>query len=348
MIDTLYLLDAAQQGNDEAFSQLTEPHRHELLVHCYRMLGAAQDAEDAVQMTLLRSWQNLHRYERRLDGSWRAWLYKIATNVCLDLLRRQRRRSLVQADIAAETEAAPQHVPLDERLWLQPIPQDWLSDLRDDPEAIYTVGESVALAFIAVLQQLTPRQRAVLLLRDVLGMKAGEVAGLLETTPSAVNSSLLRARKVLDENQTVTKLRQRPLPDAEQNLLDRYVQAWQAADVDRLVSLLREDGIVTMPPLPSWYQGRAAIRRFLAEFVFEKSSAERWHVTVTRANGQPALALYFRPDEQESYRLFCLHVLTLECDQVARIDLFMTSGAPYLTADVEASWLPYFNLPESL
>lgn len=344
-MDNFQLLDTAQQGNDEAFSQLAEPHRNELLVHCYRMLGATQDAEDAVQVTFLRCWQNLHRYEHRLDGSLRAWLYKIATNVCLDLLRQQRRRTLIQADVAMETASTPQHVPLDEPLWLQPIPNDWLSDLRNDPEASYTVSESVNLAFIAVLQQLSPRQRAILLLRDVLGMKASEVANLLETTPSAVNSLLLRARKVLDEDQTVSKIRQRPLPEAEQSLLDQYVQAWQAADVDRLVSLLREDGLVTMPPLPSWYQGRTAIRAFLADFVFAKPVVGHWHVKVMKANGQPALALYFRPDEHEAYRIFCLQVLTFESDQVARVDLFMTSDAPYLTADIEATWLPYFNLP---
>lgn len=315
------LLDLARAGNEEAFARLSEPHRHELTLHCYRMLGSPQDAEDMVQETLLRAWQRLATYEPR--APFRAWLYKIATNACLDALRRRPARVFGLSDAAAA----------DEEDWLQPLPGTWLDGTPDDPEAVYSHRESVSLAFMTVLQQLAPRARAVLLLRDVLGWRAREVADYLEMSEAAVNSLLLRAREALHSAP----------PPAEPSLplLERYLQAWENADIAAFTAFLKEDALLTMPPLPLVLRGRAAILHFLRMDTL--GAGQTWRLVATRANGQPSFALYRRAEGDDFYTLFCLQVLRVEGEQVAEIHNFLAAISPATTP--VARWLRFFDMP---
>lgn len=294
-------LAAARAGDPHAFGNLTEPYRRELQLHCYRMLGSLQDAEDMVQETLLRAWRRLDTFRRH--GSFRAWLYKIATNACLDALDKRRRRALPTTAFPLTDPNAPLPAPVTDPTWLDPLPDAWLpaqSEGIENPEARYAAQESVRLAFVAALQILPPRQRAVLILRDVLDFRAREAADLLELTVPAANSLLHRARVKLTANyrpgQDEAKL---PPPDDETTaaLLNRYVRAWEMADVGGLVALLKEEATLAMPPWPVWYQGRAAIRAVLPREVFGGHTPGRDRLQPIRANGQPALALYRRnPD----------------------------------------------------
>ena len=316
-------LAAARGGDQDAFRQLTDPYRRELLVHCYRILGSVDDAEDMVQETLLRAWRRLESFEGR--ASLRSWLYKIATNVTLDTLDHQRRRTLPPATHAAADPRDPLPGPARDRLWLEPLP-DTLIDPRPtvNPEAHYEARESVSLAFLAALQALPGRQRAVLLLRDVIGWNASEVAEILSMTVVAVNSALQRARTTMKKHQSSPIAAPYARHDDPQTaaLLTRYVAAWEAADSTRLIALLREDAILTMPPLPAWYVGRAAIQLFLDTVVFSGPDHGQLHLTATGANGCPAFAVYQSGDDGV-YRAAGLQVLTIAQGQIAQIDDFL-------------------------
>jgi RNA polymerase sigma-70 factor, ECF subfamily len=272
----LTLLAAARAGDEHAFACLTSPYRRELQLHCYRMVGSLHDAEDLVQETMLRAWRRLGSFEGRT--SLRRWLYRIATNACLNALEREPRVVL----FAASDEAS---APLARVSWLEPYPDAQLHD--EDPEARLDLRESVALAFLAAIQHLPPRQRAMLLLFDVLGWSAAEVAELLETSVAAVNSGLQRARATLESRPA-----QRPSEEDERVLLERFVAAWERVDVDGLVELLREDAAMAMPPEPMWLEGSAAVGEFFATGPGD-GDLTRVKLVPTRANLRPALAAYF-------------------------------------------------------
>jgi RNA polymerase sigma-70 factor (ECF subfamily) len=322
VIDKLAPLAAARAGDQDAFQQLVEPYRSELLVHCYRFFGSLEDGEDMLQETLLRAWRRLDTYAGR--ASFRAWLYKIATNVCLDALDRHRVRSLPNlAQHPAAAPAAPgDPLPASvlDPVWLDPLPDSLLGNAASEPDAVYEIHESVTLAFLAVLQQLPGRQRAVLVLRDVLGFSASDTAQILDVTVVAVNSALQRARSTMQARHK--RPAARPADDQVALLLERYVRAWETADSEGLVSLLRQDAILTMPPLPVWYRGRADIRAFLDGFLFARQAPGRFRLLPTHANGAPACALYER-DAAGDYRPGAVHLLTLAEGQIAEIHDFL-------------------------
>ena len=319
-------------SNPQKFDELIELYRHELQVHCYRILGSLQEAEDMTQETFIKAWKNIGTYEGR--ASFRSWLYKIATNTCLDFLDSKRSRRLLPFQ---NLPASDPHIilpPAPEMTWLEPLPDDWLADTNAmDPEARYSESESISLSFLTALQVLPPRQRAVLILRDVLDFSAIETADVLEFTISSVNSLLHRARKTLTENyQSETSAK--PLTDEKtQWLLDQYVRAWKTADVEGLVALLKWDAVIAMPPSPSWYQGRKAIAEFslFSYFgvggMFLGKAKNRWRLVSTHSNGAPAFAIYQR-DEQNHYQAFGLQVLTLHRNKISRIINFIDPTLP--------------------
>jgi RNA polymerase sigma-70 factor (ECF subfamily) len=302
-------LNAARAGDERAFRALTDPYRRELQLHCYRILGSVQDAEDVVQETMLAAWRGLDDFGER--SSLRTWLYRIATNRCLNALRDSSRRP------------RPEPIRTVEPTWLEPYPDMLLEDLADaapGPDARYEAKEAVALAFVAALQHLSPSQRAVLVLRDVLGYRAVEVAEMLDTTETSVNSALRRARAALD-----TRLPDRgraPLPRSaeEDELVRRYAEAFERADVDRLVALLTNDALMTMPPEPIEVHGPAAIAQFMLEREWWGISEAR--LVPIRANGQPAFGMYLRDPHAPIFRAHGIVVLTLDGNRVAQITRF--------------------------
>jgi RNA polymerase sigma-70 factor (ECF subfamily) len=318
------LLEAARAGDEEAFRLLVEPHRRELHAHCYRMLGSLHDTEDAHQEALLRAWRGLPRFEgQRL----RPWLYKIATNTALDVIARRPKRWLpIDHGPAADPHAGPGE-PLVETVWVEPYPDEALGveDGFAAPEASYERRESVELAFIAALQHLPATQRAVLILREVLGFSAQEVAEVLDTTVASVNSALQRARKTVSERlpEQSQQATLRALGDeGVREVVESYVDAWQRGDVDAVVSMLTEDAAFAMPPLRTWFRGRAAIAVFLAGWPL--SGQWRWRHVRARANGQEALAFYSWDAEEETYSRFALNVLTLRGAQISEVTAFLT------------------------
>jgi len=316
------VLKAARAGDHEAFQLVTDPYRRELLVHGYRMLGSVEDAEDILQETLLRAWRRLDSFEGR--APLRAWLYRIATNASLDALERRRARALPMATHPFADPRAALPPPVAETVWLEPLP-DSLVDERPDvnPEARYEAHESVTLAFLATLQNLPGRQRAVLILRDVLGWNAKQVAEALEMTVVAVNSALQRARSKLKQSSAdVGRYAAARDDEGTASLLARYVAAWEAADSNALVALLREDAVLTMPPLPAWYRGRADIQSFLDTHLFTGHARRSLRLTATRANGSPAFAVY-QADEMGVYRPAGLQVLTIQHGQISEINDFL-------------------------
>ena len=322
-------LAAARAGDHGEFSSLTEPYRRELQLHCYRILGSLQDAEDLVQETMLRAWRRLDTFEGR--SSLRAWLYKIATNACLDALDKRPRRALSVTTHPAGDPLKPIENAIAEPIWLEPYPDDWLAEAEAGPEARYAVHESVSLAFLAVLQLLPPRQRAVLILRDVLDWRASEVAGLLEATVSAVNSVLHRARVTVAKNYHAggqETIQTSPADTRTRTLLNRYMQAWEKADVSGLVALLKEDASFAMPPSPSWYRGREAIKKILTLQVFAGTGQEHWRLLPTGANSQPAFVLYGRSEDGGPHIPSGIQILTIDHSsssrQISDITTFLT------------------------
>ena len=292
-----------------SFGPLTDPYRRDLLVHCYRFVGSATDAEDLVQETLARAWRGRDGY--RGEAGLRTWLRRIATRVCLDELRRGRTRRTLPSDAEGASSAEP--------LWLEPLPDEMLGDAGADPAAMAELRESVSLAFLVALQRLPPRQRAVLILRDVLALSAVEAADQLETSVSSVNSLLHRARRAMRERGPTATL---PAPGdpTVAELLRRYVAAWEACDVDSLLAILRHDATLEMPPIPAAFVGHRAIRAFLADEILD-GSVGRWRGMSTAANGAPAVALYGRGADGHAF--VGIQLLTLDGDRLARITAFM-------------------------
>jgi RNA polymerase sigma-70 factor, ECF subfamily len=318
------LLDAARAGDEDAFARLTEPHRRALHAHCYRMLGSATDAEDALQEALLNVWRGLPRFEAR--SSLRSWLYTIVTNACLRAIERRPKRVLpIDYGPAADPHDEP-HQPLTESVWVEPYPDEMLGleDALVGPDARYEQRESVELAFIAALQHLPARQRAVLILRDVLGFSAREAAEVLETSPPAVDSALQRAHRAVDERlpERSQQAMLRSLDDRDlRELVDRYVDAFERADVDAVVEMLATDGAFTMPPRPTWFRGREAVGAFLADHVLGPDM--RWRVVPTRANGQLAFGNYRWDDEREIFEPRSMTVLTLGAQGIDEMTTFI-------------------------
>jgi RNA polymerase sigma-70 factor (TIGR02960 family) len=327
------LLDLATAGDQDAFRELVEPYRPELHVHCYRILGSVQDAEDALQETLLAAWRGLGRFERR--ASVRTWLYSVATNRALNMLRAAKRRPQVELPLPGV--ALPEPTRLAEPLRLEPYPDVLIeSDLEStpDPEARYETKEAISLAFVTALQLLPARQRAVLILRDVLGFRAPEVARMLDSTVESVTSALKRARATL-EVRPHAEAPPRPGSPAERELVKRLAAAFEANDIDAIVGLLADDVRLTMPPLPLEYVGRDDAVRFYAVVAARPG---RRRVVRTRANGQPALAFYSRDVAEDVFVATSLLVVTIAGRRFAAITRFDPSvlqhfGLPPILAD---------------
>jgi RNA polymerase sigma-70 factor (TIGR02960 family) len=328
------LTSQAKAGEADAFRELTEPYRHELQVHCYRMLGSLQDAEDALQDTMLAAWQGLDGFEAR--ASLRTWLYRIATNQCLNARRAASRRPAKEWDVPQVD--PPEPTRLGEVVWLEPYPDALLKggiEVPLGPEARYEQTEAISLAFVTALQVLPPREVAVLVLRDVLGFHANEVADMLDSTVDSVNSALKRARASLQRRMPPTSHREPPPASdstAEDVIVARFVRAWEAADLDALVALLTDDVFVSMPPMPFEYEGRDLAARFCASLF---GAGRRFDLVRTRANGQPAFAAYLRAPTGIRHGIG-LYVLTLTGDRICAMTRF------------DNSVLPSFGLPRTL
>ncbi len=331
---TADLIARAKGGDGDAFRQLTEPHRRELQVHCYRMLGSFQDAEDAVQDTLLAAWQGFSGFEGR--SSLRTWLYRIATNRCLNARRAASRRPAKEWDVPGVE--PPEPTRLGEVVWLEPCPDALFEaavDVPVGPEARYETIESISLAFVTALQLLPPRQLAVLVLRDVLGFHADEVAEMLDSTVDSANSALKRARAGLQRHRSSTVDRELPPVAAsasEHAVVASFVRAYESADLDAVVALLTDDVFISMPPMPFEYEGRDVVAGFFANLF---RAGRRFDLVPTRANGQPAFGAYLRglTDVRHGVGLI---VLTLAGDRICAMTRF------------ENSVLPWFGLPRSL
>ena len=328
------LISRARAGDGDAFRELTEPHRRELQVHCYRMLGSFQDAEDALQDTLLAAWQGFGGFEGR--ASLRTWLYRIATNRCLNARRSASRRPAKEWDVP--NVERPEPTRLGEVTWLEPFPSALLeraSDAPLGPEARYEQTESISLAFVTALQVLPPRQLAVLVLRDVLGFGVNEVAGMLDSSVDSVKSALKRARASLQDRRPAIGDREPPPASgspSEDAVVAKFVRAWESADLDSLVALLTDDVFMSMPPMPFEYEGRDFVARFCATIL---GAGRRFDLVPTRANGQPAFGAYLRAPDGVSHGIG-LYVLTLAGDRICAMTRF------------ENSVLPWFGLPRSL
>jgi RNA polymerase sigma-70 factor (ECF subfamily) len=330
-------LRAAREGDSGAFGRLVAPHRRELRAHCYRMSGSLHDADDLLQESLLRAWKGLATFEGR--SSLRTWLYRVTTNACLDALERKSARVLPKGlgPPAAKGEAVLP--PRMEPIWLEPCPAELYADddVGRSPEARYEQRESMTLAFLVALQLLPPKQRAVLILRDVLGWEASECATLLDLSVASVNSALQRARETLASKAAGERAAPRA-PDLEVTaLLARYVEAWEHADVGRLVSLLHEDATLVMPPIPTWIAGARSIGDAIGAMVFGPAGAGAFRMVRTEANGRPALATYQRDRETGELRASSIHVLEVHDGRITSIDAFL-----------DGSLFPRFGLPATL
>jgi RNA polymerase sigma-70 factor (TIGR02960 family) len=325
---------APSASDEQAFRELTDPYRRELQLHCYRIVGSVQDAEDLLQETLLAAWRGLERFEGR--SSVRTWLYRIATNRCLNMLRDRGRRPQEAPPMAQSPEPTRRTDPI----WLEPYPDSLIEGVADSspaPEARYEMREAVGLAFIAGLQGLPPRQRAVLVLHDVLGFRNAEVADMLETSHDSVKGALQRARATVRSRGERADRDRAPLPNAarERELVSRFADAVESGDVDDVVALLTDDALLTMPPQPLEYQGHEAIAAFLSARAEVRGAALR--VVPTRANNQPAFGCYLPDAHAAIARPYGMIVLTLEGDAVAAITWFGDTGV-----------FRHFGLPRTL
>jgi RNA polymerase sigma-70 factor, ECF subfamily len=313
---------------NQAFERLAEPFRREIKLHCYRMLGSLHEAEDLVQETYLRAWRSFSSFDAGASGepgSMRAWLYKIATNACLNALESRKHQQRYLPDQLGP--AGPPKLdggPALDVPWLEPYPDLNLEGIADDspnPEARYTSRESVQLAFVAAIQQLPPRQRAALMLCDVLGWSASEAATLLDSSTAAINSALQRSRVTLSQRYSDRRppIESKPTP-AQQQLLGRYLRAWEGHDVDSFVALLKEDATAVMPPWLQWFAGRQVIGSF---FAAAWKTCGGLHLVPARSNGQPAFAVYEFSETGKRWNAHSIHVLTLENDSIAGITLFL-------------------------
>lgn len=329
-------LEAARGGDEGAFERIVEPYRRELQAHCYRMLGSVHDAEDALQETLLRAWRGLSGFEGR--SSLRAWLYRIATNVSLRAIERRPTRLLpVDYGPAGDPHSEPEE-PLTESVWVEPYPDDGLKDVRSSPDARYEQRESVELAFIAALQHLPDRQRAVLLLRDVLGFAPAEIAEALDSTPASVYSALQRAHAAIDERLPERSQQEtlRSIDDEHlREMTERFVAAWEANDVSAIVAMLTDDVAITMPPRPSWYRGREAVAAFLAKTPM--AEREHWRIVLVSANGQPGFATYGLEGDGRWYA-HAIQTITLDPNGLIA----------EITAFLEPELFRHFGLPHEL
>jgi len=330
------LVDRARIGDEQAFGELVVPYRRELQVHCYRILGSALDAEDALQETLLAAWRGLAGFEGR--SSVRVWLFQIATRRCLNALRSASRRP--QMDWPPPGVELPEPTRLGEVAWLEPYPDvllEGLADTAPGPEARYEATEAISVAFVTALQLLPPRQRAVLILRDVLGFRASETASILDSTEESVTSALKRARAALQYRRAQSADLKPPPPDSaqERELVRRFAQAYEAGDVNEVVALLTEDAWLIMPPVPMRYQGRELAARFWAATAFRPGRFAR--LAPARANGQPAFGLYIRDPQAPVAHANGILVLTLAGSQISAVTGFPDDGA-----------LRIFGLPRTL
>src|SRR4051794_1949370 len=316
------LLEAARGGDESAYQELIELHRGELHAHCYRMLGSVHDAEDALQEAMLRAWRFLPRFDGR--SSLRTWLYKIATNTALDAISRRQKRELpLDLGPPSDPEDGPA-MPLVEAVWVEPYPTAAIDDGAASPEARFEHRESLELAFIAAVQHLPATQRAVLVMREVLGFSAKEVADALDTSVPSVNSALQRARKTIEERVPERSQQEtlRTLGDDEvREIVESYMRAWEQGDVDTVVSLLSEDACFSMPPMSLWFGPRDEIEVFLR--LSPMGGEWRWKAIPTRANGQPALAFYAWHDGEGAYLPFALNVLTFDGDKISDVTAFI-------------------------
>ena len=327
-------LARARDGDEQMFRKLTDPYRRELQLHIYRIVGSTQDAEDQLQETLLAAWRGLEQFEER--ASVRAWLYRIATNRSLDALRASRRR----AEGALRMTDVPEPTRRSEPVWLEAYPDALLEGVPDEapgPEARYETKEAIALAFIVGLQHLPVQQRAVLVLRDVLGYRAAEVAEMLETSEASVNSLLRRARSAFESRLPATERERAPVPNSklEREIVGRFAETVENGDIDAMVALLTDDAWVTMPPLPHAYQGRNALGAFLRGAADRRGAPLR--LVPTRANTQPAFGCYLAVPGTDVARAFSLFVLTLEAAHISAITWFAGSSV-----------FPQFGLPRML
>ncbi|MDQ2739183.1 MAG: sigma-70 family RNA polymerase sigma factor [Actinomycetota bacterium] len=336
-METSDLIARANAGDHNAFRELVEVHSHELQVHCYRVLGSVQDAEDALQETLVSAWRNLGDFGQR--SSLRTWLYQIATNRCLSMLRADSRRPRSGTPVPGVTLPEPTGVS-EAPPWLEPYPDVLLDNLVDEtpgPEARYETTEAISLAFITAMQLLPPRQRAVLVLRDVVGYRAAEVAEMLDATQESVQSALKRARATVDNHLTdpgSNRPARRPDPTVERHLAAQMTDALERADLEALVGLLAEDVRVSMPPAMLEYRGIDMARQFFAAATLRPGRSYR--VIPTRANGQPAFGMYMADPHTALYRAYGLLVITIAADRITAVTGF------------DASVIPRFGLPRTL
>jgi RNA polymerase sigma-70 factor (ECF subfamily) len=347
-------LSEIEQSRDEsAFSELVERHRPELHVHCYRMLGSFEDSEDLVQETFLRAWRSRKTFEGR--STFRAWLYRIATNACLDALQRTPRRLLPSQLGPPANPPLPVEPPVD-LPWLQPYPDHLLEGIAppdDEPEAVVVARETIEIAFLSAIQLLPPRQRAALLLRDVLGWSAKETASLLETSVAAANSAVQRARATLSRHLPASRTEWTPSAATsgdERDVLGRFMDALERADGAALTALLREDARATMPPTPSWHDGRDAIATAVARSAAPGSPdyVGRWRLVPFGVNLQPAAAAYLQAPGDTVYRAFAIDVLRVENGEIAEITAFIQPGSREFRVDFGWDMFEAFGLPPKL
>ncbi|RIZ72172.1 MAG: sigma-70 family RNA polymerase sigma factor [Methylococcales bacterium] len=330
-----HTLSAARGGNSDSFSQLTEPYRPELRAHCYRMLGSIEDAEDLVQETFLRAWRRLETYQGR--ASFRAWLYKIATNASLDALEHLPRRTLPLESENSEGVMAAEKSAGNEPAWIEPFPDLWLAASSTGPEARYEAYESISLAFLVALQILPPRQRTVLILADVMDWAVAEIADVLGISVSATTSLLRRARVTMKERNQSGKLYLSKVgiqDNQTRQILDQYARAWESADLNGIISLLADDAIFPMPPTVLRKQALIAL---YTDVILAGDTGGRWKLVPIHANGQPGFAFYRLDDETHQHQAFALQVLTIKYGLVVSATTF---GVPAL--------FPYFGLPATL